>query len=296
MKEKYDIILVGHISKDIIIVKNRRTETLGGAVFYSSIAAKRSGVDVLVVTKLSEKDFSLLAYFEKEGIDTVPIPSRHTTSIENIYYTEDMDRRKVRLISRAEPFTLDDIPNVRANVIHLAGLFRGEIPDTLIEPLSERGAIALDVQGILRCSEEGKLLFKDWEKKEKLLPKITYLKTDTAEAEIITGITDREQAAKLLYEMGAREVMVTHSSEVILFDGKRIYRAPFTSENLSGRTGRGDTCFASYLAYRISHGIAEALNYAAALTSTKMETPGPFQGTESAVLERIEREKKNGDG
>jgi sugar/nucleoside kinase (ribokinase family) len=53
----------------------------------------------------------------------------------------------------------------------------------------------------------------------------------------------------------------------------------FTNRSSEGRTGRGDTTFGSYLASRIDHEPAEALKYAAALVSLKMEKPGPFDGT-----------------
>lgn len=33
--------------------------------------------------------------------------------------------------------------------------------------------------------------FEDWKEKKELLPYITFLKTDAAEAEILTGLTDR---------------------------------------------------------------------------------------------------------
>jgi len=287
LQKTYNILLIGHVSKDIIIVKGRTAKTPGGAVYYSSIAAKRSGANVLVITKLAHSDLNLLKEFDNEKIDYLPLNSTQTTSIENIYYTEDLDRRKVTLISRAEPFKLEDIPQDKADVYHLAGLFHSEIPDSLIQPLSKRGKVALDIQGILRHSEKGELLFKDWSKKYDLLPCVTYLKTDTAEAEIIAGTKDRREAAKILFDMGAKEIMITHSSEVLLYDGKVIYDAPFTPSNLSGRTGRGDTCFASYLAYRLNHSIQESLRYAAALTSIKMETPGPFRGTVKDVLSRI---------
>jgi len=81
--------------------------------------------------------------------------------------------------------------------------------------------------------------------------------------------------------------MITHSSEVILYNGKRMFRAPFNPGNLSGRTGRGDTCFISYVSWRLTHGIEESLRYAAALTSIKMEKPGPFLGTQEEVLARM---------
>jgi sugar/nucleoside kinase (ribokinase family) len=66
-----------------------------------------------------------------------------------------------------------------------------------------------------------------------------------------------------------------------------MFRAPFNPNNLSGRTGRGDTCFISYVAWRLTHGIEESLRYAAALTSLKMEKPSPFLGTQEEVLERM---------
>ena len=90
----------------------------------------------------------------------------------------------------------------------------------------------------------------------------------------------------MLQEGGAREVMITHASEVILDQGERVVRVPFNPSNLSGRTGRGDTCFASYMCWRLNHGIEESLRYAAALTSIKMEKPGPFSGTMEDVLAR----------
>ena len=108
---------------------------------------------------------------------------------------------------------------------------------------------------------------------------IDYLKTDAAEAEILTGLTDRAEAAKLLYSWGAKEIMITHNTEVLIYDGKEIYTCPIKARNLSGRTGRGDTTFACYINERLTKDIPTALKTATALVSLKMETPGPFQGT-----------------
>jgi hypothetical protein len=49
--------------------------------------------------------------------------------------------------------------------------------------------------------------------------------------------------------------------------------------NLSGRTGRGDTCFSAYITERLSSSIGEALMTVAALVSLKMEKAGPFTGS-----------------
>jgi sugar/nucleoside kinase (ribokinase family) len=287
---QYDIIMIGHISRDIMIYGDREDRFVGGPVIYSSMAAVRSGARVLVVTKAAEEDARHLNPLKENGVQVVHLKSPHSTSIRNVYESEDRERRRVTLLSQALPFTINELPEERADVYHLAGLFKGEIPEEMIRSLSGRGSVAVDAQGLLRCNENGRLVFKDWERKADYLRFITYLKTDTAEAEILTGEADREKAARILCEWGVGELMVTHHSEVIVFDGSSVYRAPFTPENLSGRTGRGDTCFAAYLARRRGHGPTESVRFAAALTSIKMESPGPFTGTEQDVVRRMSRD------
>ncbi len=282
-----DILILGHVSKDIIVYRGEQEHTMGGAVFFASVSASRSGASVLAVTKTSAEDRELLDPLLQEDLDVLILDSPDTTSIRNVYLSEDRERREVSLLSTASPFRLEELPDATARIIYFAGLLRGELPDALIPPLSEKAEVALDAQGILRRQRGEELIFDDWEEKERFLPLITYLKTDAAEAEILSGEADRERAAGLLRRMGAREVMVTHHTEVLVAAEDRFFRAPFTPKNLSGRTGRGDTCLSAYLAWRLSHGIQESVDYAAALTSIKMETPGPFQGTSEVVLTRM---------
>jgi sugar/nucleoside kinase (ribokinase family) len=280
-------MIIGHITNDTLEYKGKVTRFTGGGAYFSSFAAKRSNIKICIVTKLAEKDFGILEALRREGIEVIAIPSSKTTSIENIYETDDFDKRKARLISQADPFYPGDIPEDQTKIYYLAGLFVGEIPNALIAYLSKKGKIGLDMQAMLRSREEGKFAFHEWAEQEKYLPMITYLKADSLELEVATGISDREEGAKTLHQWGAKEVMITHASEVILYNGEKIFRAPFNPRNLSGRTGRGDTCFGSYMSWRLSHGIEESVRYAAALTSIKMEKPGPFLGTNSDVLARM---------
>ena len=103
----------------------------------------------------------------------------------------------------------------------------------------------------------------------------------------MTGLTDWAEAAKLLHSWGAKEVLITHNTEVLAYDGKEVYTCPIKARNLSGRTGRGDTTFAGYITERQRADIKDALQYCTALVSLKMETPGPFQGTRQDVLDYI---------
>jgi len=280
--------MIGHVCKDTLYVLDERSESLGGAVYYSSLAAVRSGADVRVITPAADEDDGLLDVMRREGVTVTRLPAEETTRITLRYHTADRERRDVILDAQAPAFSLATFPEAESRIFHLAGLFKGEIPEEFIPFLAGRGEVAMDVQGVLRCSGDRKLEFRPWERAAEFLPLIGYLKTDAAEAEILTGETDREKAAVKLGALGAREVMITHNSEVLVYTGGRFYRAPFNPANLSGRTGRGDTTFAAYLARRLTADPGEAVRYAAALCSIKMETPGPFGGSMSDVFRRME--------
>ena len=129
----------------------------------------------------------------------------------------------------------------------------------------------------------GEMVYSDWPCKREYFPYITYLKTDAAEAEILTGTADRREAARLMVEWGVKEALITHNTEVLVYDGKEYYTCPLKPRSLDGRTGRGDTTFSAYITERERASIPQALQYAAALVSLKMETPGPFKGSRADV-------------
>ncbi len=286
-----DITIIGHISRDIMIYKGNEVRLTGGPVIYSSAAAVKSGKKVQVITRASKDAENELNGMRANKVQVVRLDSQATTSIENIYFSADKEKRKVTLLAQADPFTIESMPETDSKIYHLAGLFKGEIPDEFIPYFERKGEVGIDAQGLLRCSEDGQLIFRDWSLKMEFLPMVAYLKTDAAEAEILTGETDREKAAYILASWGAKEVMVTHNSEVLVLADGRIYRAPYTPSNLSGRTGRGDTTFAAYLAWHIDHDPEESVRYAAALCSIKMEKPGPFNGTVDLVIDRMNRDQ-----
>ena len=287
MDKSYDITMIGPVAHDITQFEGTEERSLGGAVFFSSAAAARSGAQVLVVTKCSEQDRIQDSQMEQPGVSVQIIDSRCTTSAVNAYHSADREKRTITLVSRSDAFAVHEIPSVETRIIHIAGLFAGDCPDTLIEAADQVADVALDVQGVLRAATASGIVFRDWALKERYLPHIRYLKADAAEAEIMSGTSNREHAGRMFCEMGADEVMITRSDEVMLVHAGKTHRAPLRPNNLSGRTGRGDTCFAAYLARRQSHSIQESLDYAAALVSMKMESPGAFHGTMGDVERRM---------
>jgi sugar/nucleoside kinase (ribokinase family) len=288
---KYDVLTIGHISLDYNIdyLDNQIIE-IGGAVIYSSAAAYALGHKVGAVTKLAKKDDDRLKALVIPKEDIFCTDSECSTSIRNKYFTADKERRSCTCISQADPFTINDIPNVDSKIYHFAGLIFGDFDGELIKSLSKRGKVAVDVQATLRHqdrNDSGRMYFEDWAEKKELLPYIDFLKTDAAEAEILTGCSDRKEAAKMLYEWGAKEICITHNTEVLAYDGKDFYTCPIKARNLSGRSGRGDTTFAAYITERLSNDIPTSLLWATATVSLKMEKPGALQVKRDAIQEYI---------
>lgn len=289
MKKQYDVLIIGPVSLDhnIDYQGNERRE-LGGAVVASGFAAAKSGNKTALFTKLNPADADVEARFAGSGADLYWKPSKTTCSIRNQYFTADKEKRSCTSMGICDPFRFEELPDIDAGVYHFAGLVYGDFDGLLFAEAARRGKVAVDVQCLLRHVEPDKTMaFHDWAEKKDYLPCIDYLKTDAAEAEILTGLTDRAEAAKLLHQWGAKEVLITHNTEVLAYDGERMYTCPIKARNLSGRTGRGDTTFACYINERLTRDIPDALQTATALVSLKMETPGPFMGSRRDVEDYI---------
>ena len=277
------IIMIGHFAKDRVVVDGEGETVSGGAVYYGSVALRHLGVRVAVVTRLHPDDFYRLDEVKAAGVQVFATPAPQTSGIENIYDSTDMERRITHPLGFAGPFRAADIPDLAAQVYAIVPIMAGEVDLALLETLATRGPVALDVQGFVRVREGDELVFRQWSQMEEGLSHVTYLKVDRAEAELLTGLTDMPDAACRLSDYGPLEIVLTESAGVTVYAEGQLYSAPFTPRSLAGRTGRGDTCFATYLGKRLSTGPAEACRWAAAVTTLKQEQPGPWNGELIAV-------------
>lgn len=278
-----DVMMVGHFARDRLVVDGQAEMASGGAVYYGGIALRRLGLRVAVVTRLRAEDYPLLDELQAEGIQVFATPGAETSGIENTYRSADMERRICRPLGFAGPFRLGDMPDLRAQVLAATPIIAGEIDIPFLEALADRGPVALDIQGFVRVRAGDNLVFLRWPDLSHGLSLVTYLKADRAEAELLTGQTDLLRAARTLAEYGPQEIVITQSMGVTVLAGGRLYQAPFLSRSLGGRTGRGDTCFATYLGMRLSMSPEEATRVAAAVTTLKQEIPGPWKASPAEV-------------
>ena len=282
-----DIMMIGHFAKDRLVVDGHGENRPGGAIYYGSITLRHLGISVAVITRLHPDDFPLLDDLRQNGVQVFTTTALETSGIENIYDSADMERRVCFSLGFAGSFHVADIPDIAARIFAVVPIIAGEVDLPLLKSLANRGPLALDVQGFVRVRENGQLVFKEWAEIEEGLSHVTYLKVDRAEAELLTGQTDLQVAARQLAEYGPREIIITQSSGVTVFAEGDIYQAPFTPRTLNGRTGRGDTCFATYLGKRLSTSPRDACCFAAAVTTLKQEQPGPWNGKLAEVEELL---------
>ena len=274
-----DIMMIGHFARDILVVDGQAENASGGAVYYGGMALRQLGMSAAIVTRLHPDDFPCLEELRLKGAQVFATPAQETSGIENIYDSADMERRICKSRGFAGPFRPEDIPNLSARIYLVAPIIAGEVSLPLLKSLANRGPVALDVQGFVRVRDDGHLVFREWPEMDEGLSFVTYLKVDRSEAELLTGQTDLRVAARQLAGFGPREVVVTQSSGLTVFCDGKLYEAPFTPRSLDGRTGRGDTCFATYLGKRLSTSPQEACRFAGAVTTLKQEQPGPWRGS-----------------
>ncbi|TKJ18923.1 MAG: hypothetical protein CEE42_16035 [Promethearchaeota archaeon Loki_b31] len=284
-----DIAIIGHFAKDIIEIDGVSKSALGGSVFYGGIAGSRMGLKVAIITRLKSEDFPDLDIFDKYNIKYFANPAKETSGIKNTYLSHNMEVRIYKPLGFAGAFTKEEIPEINTKYFVIGPILAGEIDLELLEYLSEiySGKLALDIQGFIRGLKDNKIQYYDLTEKEKveIISKVNYLKLDTTEAKVLTNLSSIPKAAKLLNELGPKEVLITHEEGVNVSVNNNSYFFPWKNRRSIGRTGRGDTAFISYLGSRITKTPEESLRFSAALTSLKMESIGPF----SLPLSRVEK-------
>jgi sugar/nucleoside kinase (ribokinase family) len=226
------------------------------------------------------------------GIDVFLVPAAQTTHMRVIHPTADVDVRQMFQEKNAGFFTIEEMPDIQTKWLHLAGITDREFTFDFIAGLKKKNFhLSTDMQSFVRQVDPKtrEIFFKDVPDKKAIFGLIECIKLDIVEAKILTGMDNLELAAMAMDEWGCSEIVITQSEGVLARVSAVTYYEQFSNSSIVGRTGRGDTTFAAYLARRMEYCEAESLKFAAALVSIKMETPGPFRGTFEDVLARMQQ-------
>jgi sugar/nucleoside kinase (ribokinase family) len=247
------------------------------------------GLKTAVITRLAREDFRVVEEIERLGVRVFAKATPRSTCLRLEYPSSNVDERVIRVTSYAGSFTKEEVENIEARAFAINSSMRREIRLAVVKKVAQKTAwISADLQGFVRTNRDGILVYSEWREMQKILALVHTLKADKVEAEFLTGSADIWEAAKIIYELGPQEIVLTHREGVLVYDGSQFYEAPFFPRKVVGRSGRGDTCIASYMASRLNSPPAEAIIWAAALTSLKMEVEGPFRWDIAEVRRLIE--------
>lgn len=286
-----DICCIGHITLDKIVTPKQTIYMPGGTSYYYShgMSHLKDFKHYKLVTALAESEMKAVEDIRAKGIEVKVIPSRNTVYFENVY-GEDQNNRTQRVLAKADPFTIEGLKEVEANIFHLGSLLSDDFSLEVIQYLSTKGRLSVDAQGYLREVRGEKVYPVDWENKLEALKYIDILKVNEHEMEVLTGYNVPELAALRLAEWGVKEVLITLGSlgSLIYADNQFHHIPAYPPQEVVDATGCGDTYMAGYL-YMRNKGASykEAGCFAAAMSTLKLEHSGPFSGTEDDVLKII---------
>lgn len=282
----HSLCCIGYITQDKVITPQNTVYMPGGTSFYFAHAIKHLNPNnFLLVTALATADMEVVENIRKEGIEVKTLPSIHSVCFENIY-GENQNERTQRVTAKADPFTVEGLQEINAQILHLGSLLADDFSLEVIKYLSGKGLLSVDVQGFLRKVDNENVLPVDWPEKKEALKYIHILKANEAEMEVLTGCAEPHEAALLIADWGVKEVLLTLGDKGSLIYAKgQFYEIPaYPAIQIVDATGCGDTYMVGYL-YMRNKGASyqEAGCFAAAMCTIKLQTHGPFCGTEATI-------------
>lgn len=287
----YDLVILGNYTKDTIISPAGTRMVDGGGFNYGAHVAAMMGLKTAAVTRLAIEDARVVRALEALGVDVYPTYTPGSTLMRLYYPTANVDERVLTVTGTAGSFTPDQFRDLSARAYLINASIRGEVGVDVVRELGARdGWLVADLQGFIRVvGADGTLKFEPWPEAREILAHVDILKTDAVEAAALTGCKDMRTAARRLAELGPAEVVLTHRDGLLVLAQGMFHAAPFRPEPLVGRSGRGDTCIASYVGKRLGASPAEATVWAAAATSLKLEAEGPLKRKREDVEALIRR-------
>jgi len=281
----YDLVVIGNYTKDTIVTLSGTRLVDGGGFNYAAHVAAMMGLKTAAVTRLAREDIRVVEGLIRIGVAVFSTYTPHSTELHLHYPTANVDERVLTVTHTAGSFTPQQVKNLEARAFLINASTRGEVDLEVIRALKAKNALlAADAQGFVRViAPDGTLVYAPWPEKEEVLSHIDILKADAVEAQALTGEADLRAAAQAISGWGPREVVLTHASGVLVWAAGQFHEAPFRPRELVGRSGRGDTCIAAYVARRLAASPQEATLWAAAVTSLKLEAEGPLRRTQEEV-------------
>jgi len=250
----FDLTIVGHFALDLIISPRiaRSETTLGGPPTYSSIAARKMGAKVSVISKVG-MDFPS-EYVDRligEGVDLSGLKRVGDALSTRFILKYEKGRRRLQLKSRAPSIEPNDVAeSLESRAIHASPIANELSVETINELRGLTEVLSLDPQGLVRRFDaEGNVSLKRMSDQH-VLENIDIFKSSMSELDLVIGAEEIPSAFKKIHHYGVRTIIVTKGIKgSILSHDRKIYAVPACKpEVLVDPTGAGDAFIGAFLA------------------------------------------------
>jgi len=250
----FDLVTVGHFAIDLIISPKIAfpKPTLGGPSTYVSLAARKLGAKVSVISKVGE-DFpdEYVAWLNTNEVNLSGLKRVRGAETTRFTLKYRSEKRRLQLRTLAPPITPQDIPRfLKAKTIHVAPIANEVFPETIHELRRLTDTLSLDPQGFVRrFDKDGNVSPERWANLQ-VLGEIDVYKSSANEIRMVTGLTELRSAMEKIQDYGAKIVIVTRGlkGSTLLYKGN-FYDAPACKpRTVRDPTGAGDAFIGAFLA------------------------------------------------
>ena len=278
-----DLVIVGHLSRDLLITPDTTREALGGCA-YAMLASSLGVANAGIVSKVGE-DFEQ-EYWNTLRSSGLSLTGLHKSGPKSTRYVNKYDKNgnRIQFVENlAEKITLDDFPEdyYDARAVHFSPLSPDEIDIECIRLSRSNATItSLDAQGYIRSIEtDGKVAVKNWVDRDEVLSLLDIVKLHEEELRIaMRGESELAMVSQIL-SLGPRIVIITRDKR-----GSTIYtrneqvNIPLVQAEIEiDSTGCGDVYTIGFLIeYMRSSNLKRAGIFASTCASFNVETSGPY--------------------
>ena len=276
------LLIVGTVAFDAIETPFGKTDKIiGGSAPYIALSASKFNVQSAIISIVGD-DFpeENLKFFQSNNINTsaIEIISGGKTFFWSGRYHKDMNTRDtittdLNVLEKFNPIIPEEYK--KTSVVVLGNLAPASQSEVISQLLNPEALIVLDTMNFWMDNAMDELL--------KVLKKVDVITINEEEARQLTGENSVVLAARKIYNMGPRFVVIKKGEHgVLLFNDENIFSAPaFPLEKVFDPTGAGDTFaggFAGFLTKTNDFSFENmklAVIYGSAMASFSVQKFGP---------------------
>lgn len=288
-----EIVVVGHLSRDLIVTPESSQEALGGSTAYAMLAPAIGAFGSGIISKVGE-DFEDVyrETLRSSSLDLSGLSTEGSLSTRFVNRYDSNGNRTQSVEALAPPIQSEDFSDdhLEATIIHFSPLTASEIDIECIRLAKSSGALtSLDVQGYIRLvTDDGDVIPRTWDERDEVLGLVDVVKFHESELFATIKAGTELAAASYVLSMGPRIVLVTHDhrGSIIYTRNSQINIPLVMAKSQLDSTGCGDTYSIGFLLeYIRTADVKRAGLFAATCSSFNVETLGPYNMPSRSMVE-----------